>query len=100
MKLAFALYKYFPFGGLQRDMLAIARECAARGHQVQIFCQSWSGEYPTENNIQVNILLDKKRWWESGANHCKNARFSCALAAPLLRIQADLVVGFNRIPGV
>ncbi|WP_288478958.1 hypothetical protein, partial [uncultured Pseudomonas sp.] len=27
MTLAFVLYKYFPFGGLQRDFLRIAQEC-------------------------------------------------------------------------
>jgi UDP-glucose:(heptosyl)LPS alpha-1,3-glucosyltransferase len=34
MRLAFVLYKYFPYGGLQRDALRIARACAARGHAV------------------------------------------------------------------
>jgi len=100
MRLVFALYKYFPFGGLQRDMLAIARECAARGHQVSIFCQSWSGEYPEDGNIQVNILKDEWRWWMSGANHRKNHRFHRDLAKAIVRIKPDLVVGFNRIPGI
>lgn len=27
MQLAFVLYKYFPFGGLQRDFMRIALEC-------------------------------------------------------------------------
>ena len=31
MNLAFALFRYFPYGGLQRDMLRIARECAGMG---------------------------------------------------------------------
>ena len=34
MQLAFVLYKYFPYGGLQRDFLRIARICQARGHSV------------------------------------------------------------------
>ena len=29
MKLAFVLFEYFPFGGLQRDMLAIAQASVA-----------------------------------------------------------------------
>ena len=29
MKMAFVLFEYFPFGGLQRDMLAIARSAVA-----------------------------------------------------------------------
>ncbi len=28
------LYKYFPFGGLQRDFMRIALECQKRGHQI------------------------------------------------------------------
>jgi hypothetical protein len=31
MRLAFVLYKYFPYGGLQRDMLRIAAGCRAAG---------------------------------------------------------------------
>lgn len=100
VKLAFALYKYFPFGGLQRDMLAIARECAHRGHTVQVFCQGWSGECPEDKNIQINILPDKKHHWQSSANHSKNARFVRQLQQTLRCIDVDLVIGFNRIPGV
>lgn len=100
MKLVFALYKYFPYGGLQRDMLAIARECAARGHEVEIFCQSWSGDYPEDSTVQVNILKDQRRWWMSAANHRKNHRFHQDLGKALARIRPDCVVGFNRIPGL
>lgn len=100
MKVLFALYKYFPYGGLQRDMLAIARECASRGHQVSIFCQSWHGEYPEATNIDVNVLVDKKHWWMSRANHQKNMRFITALNIAINRIKPDRVIGFDRIPGV
>ncbi|HGX2659371.1 TPA: hypothetical protein ACNJW1_005058, partial [Salmonella enterica subsp. enterica serovar Newport] len=30
MRVAFCLYKYFPFGGLQRDFMRIAQTVAAR----------------------------------------------------------------------
>ena len=33
MIVAFCLYKYFPFGGLQRDFMRIAQTVAARGHR-------------------------------------------------------------------
>ena len=46
MKLAFTLFKYFPFGGLQKDMLRIAEASAARGHQVTIVTSSWEGDKP------------------------------------------------------
>lgn len=46
MIVAFCLYKYFPFGGLQRDFMRIASTVAARGHHVRVYTQSWEGECP------------------------------------------------------
>lgn len=40
MIVAFCLYKYFPFGGLQRDFMRIAQTVAARGHHVRVYTQS------------------------------------------------------------
>ncbi|STI71723.1 UDP-glucose:(heptosyl) LPS alpha-1,3-glucosyltransferase [Escherichia coli] len=37
MIVAFCLYKYFPFGGLQRDFMRIAQTVAARGHHVRVY---------------------------------------------------------------
>ena len=34
--LAFCLYRYFPYGGLQRDMLRIALACRQRGHKIAV----------------------------------------------------------------
>ena len=46
MIVAFCLYKYFPFGGLQRDFMRIASTVAARGHHVRVYTQSWEGDCP------------------------------------------------------
>ena len=46
MRFAFALFKYFPFGGLQSDMLRIAECAAARGHEVTVFTGAWEGPGP------------------------------------------------------
>ncbi len=46
MKIAFAIVKYFPYGGVQLDMMRMAQSCAARGHKIVIFCHSWEGEKP------------------------------------------------------
>ena len=43
MQLAFVLYKYFPFGGLQRDFMRIALECQKRGHQIRVYTLIWEG---------------------------------------------------------
>ena len=41
MQLAFVLYKYFPFGGLQRDFMRIALECQQRGHKIRVYTLIW-----------------------------------------------------------
>ena len=46
MIVAFCLYKYFPFGGLQRDFMRIASTVATRGHHVRVYTQSWEGDCP------------------------------------------------------
>ncbi|MDX9838614.1 MAG: glycosyltransferase family 1 protein, partial [Azoarcus sp.] len=46
MQLAFCLYKYFPFGGLQRDFLRIALACQSRGHDIRVYVLEWEGEVP------------------------------------------------------
>ena len=93
MKLAFALYKYFPFGGLQKDMLAIARACVERGHEVTVYCREWDAERPA--TIQV-CLLPVRALSNDGKNHS----FHKKLAKQLEKDKPDLVVGFNKIPGV
>lgn len=92
MKIAFALYKYFPYGGLQKDMLAIARECASRKHEVRIFCRHWSGEKPA--GIDVEILPV-----HAFSNDGKNHRFNTLLVRRMSEYAPDLLVAFNKIPG-
>ena len=48
MKLLFALYKYFPWGGLQKDTLRFAAEALRRGHQVNLLTTSWQGSPPPD----------------------------------------------------
>lgn len=93
MRLAFALVKYFPYGGLQRDCLAIARACAARGHQVCIHAGSWRG--PEPEDLEVN-LLPVSGW----GNHNVNRAFARALELHLRQQPVDAVVGFNKLPGL
>lgn len=89
--LVFALYRYFPFGGLQRDMLRIAKACVECGASVKVFCAEWDGELPED--IAVERLA------VSGfTNHSRNRAFSMALQKKLKNEQADLVVGFNKMP--
>ncbi len=54
MKLAFVLFKYFPYGGLQRDMLRIAVACQGLGHEIHVYTLSWQGDIPA--GFQVHQL--------------------------------------------
>lgn len=90
MKFAFLIFKYFPYGGVQRDMLRIARDCAALGHQVTIFTGEWQGAQP--EGVQVR-LCDSHGW----RNHTRHARLITAMQQAVQAEPFDLVVGFNRM---
>ena len=93
MQLAFVLYKYFPFGGLQRDFLRIALECQARGHAIRVYTPIWEGEVPPGFDVRVAPV-------KALFNHHRNEKFSAWLAADLARDPVDRVVGFNKMPGL
>jgi UDP-glucose:(heptosyl)LPS alpha-1,3-glucosyltransferase len=91
MRLGFVLFKYFPYGGLQRDMLRIAQACQARGHEIFVYTLSWEGEIPEDFQVQV---LPIKRW----TNHAKYAAFHAELQSRFQQDGIEGVVGFNRMP--
>lgn len=93
MKLAFCLFKYFPYGGLQRDFLRIALECLRRGHSVQVYTMEWQGETP--KNLQVTIIPA-----QGVGNHRRCLAFAKQLPNYLQHKNYDLVVGFNKMPGL
>ncbi|WP_137975109.1 glycosyltransferase family 4 protein [Pseudomonas sp. F(2018)] len=93
MQLAFVLYKYFPFGGLQRDFMRIALECQARGHAIRVYTPIWEGEVPAGFDVRVAPI-------KALFNHHRNEKFSAWLAADLARAPVDRVVGFNKMPGL
>ena len=93
MRLAFALFRYFPYGGLQKDMLAIARACQALGAAVTVYTGAWEGNQP--DDLAISVLPARGR-----SNHGRNRAFALALHAALREKPADRVVGFDRMPGL
>lgn len=93
MRIAFTLFHYFPYGGLERDMLTMARTCAARGHEVIIYTQSWAGDRPAD--IPVVILATRGL-----TNHGRARAFVQQFLAIREQETLDLVVGFNKMPGL
>jgi UDP-glucose:(heptosyl)LPS alpha-1,3-glucosyltransferase len=93
MQLAFVLYKYFPFGGLQRDFMRIALECQRRGHQIRVYTLIWEGDVPA--GFEVLVAPVKALF-----NHRRNEKLSAWMAADLARRPVDRLIGFNKMPGL
>ena len=94
MKFAFVIFKYFPYGGVQRDMLRFAHACQRQGHQVIIFAGEWVGDLPGQN-INVVTLPSSGLF-----NHQQRRDFIRQVTARLRQSPPDLVLGFNRMPGL
>ncbi len=91
MKLAFVAFRYFPYGGLERDMLAMARTCLKRGHDVLICVGHWEGRKPDDLNVRV--VSGAKKYTNAG----RNAEF-IKRALPVLKQENYTLVGFNKMP--
>ncbi|MEH2922761.1 glycosyltransferase family 4 protein [Samsonia erythrinae] len=93
MNIAICLYKYFPFGGLQRDFYSIAQACVKLGHHVRVYVLSWQGEQP--DNLEIIFVP------VSGmSNNLRNQRYSQWVQHHLQQHPVDRVVGFNKMPGL
>jgi UDP-glucose:(heptosyl)LPS alpha-1,3-glucosyltransferase len=93
MRLAFVLFKYFPYGGLQRDFLRIALACRARGHAIRVYTLSWQGEVPAGFEVvtvPARALTNPRRY----------EKFAAWVHEDLGRRPVDRVVGFNKLPGL
>jgi UDP-glucose:(heptosyl)LPS alpha-1,3-glucosyltransferase len=91
MRLAFTLFKYFPFGGLQRDFLRIALTCQARGHAVRVYTLSWQGDVPAGFEVVQAPV-------KALANHRRYEKFAEWVRKDLEARPADCLVGFNKMP--
>lgn len=93
MTFAFVIYRYFPYGGQQRNMLAMALEAQRRGHGVVVVCHHWQGEKPAGIEV-VEVPV------AGLANHRRMANFAASAHAALAQKAIDLVVGFIKLPGL
>jgi UDP-glucose:(heptosyl)LPS alpha-1,3-glucosyltransferase len=106
MNVAFCLFKYFPYGGLQRDFVRIAQECQRRGGSIVVYTLSWDGPIP--EGFDVRIVPVKAL-----SNHRRAQKFAAYVqselndyksglgAVDLRSLTSDLLlIGFNKIPGL
>ena len=83
MRFAFASFKYFPYGGLEKDMLRMAECAALRGH-----------ETPDIPGLKIqNVPVS------GSSNHARAASFCRNIKVILEKEKFDCVIAFNRIPG-
>jgi len=91
MRLAFLLYKYFPYGGMQRDFRRFVEESQKLGHHCRVYYISWQGEPIAGADLrQVPV--------SAFSNHRRNVRFSRWVESDLAKDPVDGVVGFNKMP--
>ena len=93
MRLAFLLYKYFPYGGMQRDFKRFVEEVQLRGHHCRVYYISWQGEQLAGvdlREVPVSALSNQRR----------NARYHDWVTTDLTADPVDGVIGFNKMPGL
>ena len=90
-KVAFSVFKYFPYGGLQLDLMRMALEFRDRGIGVVIFCMIWDAPPPPEG-IEFRELEVKAM-----TNHGKARKFEKLLAKELAKEHFLTHVAFNRL---
>lgn len=93
MQLAFCLFKYFPYGGLQRKFLRFALACQARGHAIRVYTLEWQGDRPEGFDLRVAPV---KAW----SNARRYEKFVAWVGEDLRAQPADRLVGFNKMPGL
>jgi UDP-glucose:(heptosyl)LPS alpha-1,3-glucosyltransferase len=90
MRIAFAIMKLFPGGGLQRDCVEIARYCRQRGHDVVIFT-SFKDASDFADDLAVVILPIRQN-----TNHRMLEDFAVSLRWVTSLQGFDLLVGFDK----
>ena len=93
MRFAFCIFKYFPYGGIQRDLMKIVGECRRRGHEIKIFTLRWQAPEAPELDVEVVPILGLNR-------HSQYEHFAHAVHEAVAADNFDLVVGFNKMPGL
>lgn len=92
MKIVLAIFKYFPYGGLQLDFIRIARKLTERGHRVICCTGSWTGDVP--DGMELHTI--RLRSW---SNHGRAAEFERKFRQFIETEKPDRTVVFNRMSG-
>lgn len=96
MHFAFTLFKFFPYGGISRDLVKFAGALVDRGHDVRVYAIEWSADW-RDSLPGVEAVVVPVR---GIASHRRYARFADWVANHLETNPVDLVVGMNKMPGL
>ena len=93
MHIAMAIFKYFPFGGIQNDFMRIVEAAHRRGHRITAFAYDWKGPVPEYLDLKLFRL-------RAFTNHRKAEEFFERLQKAVKANPPDVLLGFNRGPGL
>lgn len=91
MRLAFVLNNWFPYGGLQRDLVKVVNACRDRA-DITIYCMTWEGEALDDVHTELVPVNSLSRTTQ-------RQQFADYIRANVSG-RFDKVVGFNRMPGL
>jgi len=94
MKLAFCLFNYFPFGGLQRDFMRVATLALAKGHEIHVHTMDFVGDHPS-----AFVIHTYKPSFHVLQNHSRAYQFAQRIQ-DACKGKYDRVIGFNKMPGL
>ncbi|WP_194285749.1 glycosyltransferase family 4 protein [Alcanivorax sediminis] len=89
---AFALFRYFPYGGLQRDFLRVAELCVQAGYLVEVLTTGWEGDRPDWLKVTIEQVGPR-------TNHAAMVAFGSRALKFKQEVEAKVLVVFNRLPG-
>jgi len=93
MRIAFVIFKYFPFGGIQRDLMKVLREAQRRGHETKVYALRWEAQLPDDIEVVKLPIVGR-------THHTQYDNFARDVRARVATGQFDLVDGFNKIAGL
>lgn len=91
--LALVLFRYFPYGGLQRDFMKILRACQAQGARVTVWTMDWQGTVP--DDITVHEYRPRAL-----SRIARMAQFEKHVSEQTGKSDCQIVIGFNRMAGL
>ncbi|MFW5426810.1 MAG: glycosyltransferase family 4 protein [Methylophagaceae bacterium] len=93
LSIALVIVRYFDFGGLQNEMLRIAKVLIERGHTVEVITSAWEGNGIDGVDRYIVPITAK-------INHKKIQQLASIVENRVKEKHFDCVVGFNKIPGL